>query len=87
MFDYSVFDSKENYKVGLKQSVFELKRNNVKIMFIAKDADAFVLREPIKIAAKNSVQVIEVKSKKYLGELCKIDISAAIAVVIINKQK
>lgn len=87
MFDYSVFENKENYKVGLKQSLLELKKNNVKVMFVAKDADAFVLRKPIKLATENSVEVIEVETKKSLGQICKIDISAAIAVVIINKNK
>jgi ribosomal protein L7Ae-like RNA K-turn-binding protein len=66
MFNYEVFNDREHYKIGLKESIKALKADKVKTLFIAKDADGFVLRRP----------------KEALGNLCKIDISAAIAVVI-----
>jgi len=82
MFDYEVFDDRQRYKIGLKESVKALKAGKVKTLFIAKDADGFVLRRPIKLAKENNIEIIEVPSKEALGKLCKIDISAAIAVVI-----
>lgn len=82
MFDYKIFDNRDSYKVGLKESIKALKAEEVKALFIAKDADGFVLRRPIQIAKENDVEIIEVPTKEALGKLCKIDISAAIAVVI-----
>lgn len=82
MFDYEVFNDKQCYKIGLKESVKALKADKVKTLFIAKDADGFVLRRPIKLAKEKNVEIIEVPTKDALGDLCKIDISAAIAVVI-----
>jgi len=82
MFDYKIFDNKECYRIGLKESIKALKANEVQTLFIAKDADGFVLRRPIQLAKKNDIEIIEVPTKEALGKLCKIDISAAIAVVI-----
>lgn len=82
MFDTKVFNEKNRYKIGLKQSLKALKANDVEKMFVAKNADAFVLRQPLNLAKKNNVPVIEIETKEELGRLCKIDISAAIAVVI-----
>jgi len=82
MFDYTLFNDRERYKIGLKESVKALKASKVKTLFIAKDADGFVLRRPIKLAEENNIEIIEVPTKEALGKLCKIDISAAIAVVI-----
>ncbi len=82
MFDYSLFDNKLNYKVGLKQSLIELKNDNVAMLFVAKDSDSFITRIPIEMAQKSDVEVIEILTKDELGKICKIDISTAIAVVI-----
>ena len=82
MFDYSLFDDKTNYKVGLKQSLFELKSDNVLVMFIAKNADSFITRIPTEIAQEKAIKIIEIPTKEELGKICKIDISTAIAVVI-----
>ena len=82
MFNYEVFNDRQRYKIGLKESIKALKANKVEALFIAKDADGFVLRRPIKLAEDNNVEIIEVPTKESLGKLCKIDISAAIAVVI-----
>jgi large subunit ribosomal protein L7A len=82
MFNYEVFNDRQHYKIGLKESIKALKADKVETLFIAKDADGFVLRRPIKLAKENNVEIIEVPTKEALGKLCKIDISAAIAVVI-----
>jgi large subunit ribosomal protein L7A len=82
MFNYEVFNDKDRYKIGLKESIKALKAGKVETLFIAKDADGFVLRRPIKLAKDSNVEIVEVPSKEALGKLCKIDISAAIAVVI-----
>jgi len=82
LFDYALFDDKTNYKVGLKQSLFELKHDNVSIMFVAKDADSFITRIPIEMAKEKAIKIVEISTKEELGEICKIDISTAIAVVI-----
>ena len=87
MFDYSLFDDKLKYKVGLKQSLIELKCDNVMILFVAKDADSFIIRIPIEIARKSNVEIVEILTKEELGRICKIDISTAIAVVIKEKIK
>ena len=87
LFDYSLFDDKLNYKVGVKQSLIELKSENVMILFVAKDADSFITRIPIEIAKKSNIQIVEISTKEELGEICKIDISTAIAVVIKKKIK
>ena len=65
MFNYQVFNDRQRYKIGLKESIKALKADKVETLFIAKDADGFVLRRPIKLAKDNHVEIIKSQRKKH----------------------
>ncbi len=73
-----------NIKIGVKQSLKYLKKGIVKFLYIAEDADEYVVRDLINLANKNDVEIIYEESMIVLGKKCNIDVGAATAVIIEN---
>lgn len=73
--------------IGYNEVVRSFAKNNVDILFVAKNADQFIKRKPINIASKNNIEIKYIDTKKKLGKLCKIDRSAAVAVKKIDSNK
>ena len=67
--------------IGLKQSIKEIKRKNAKIVFLAVDADNHLQSEIKELCFEKGIEVICEYSMKNLGELCEIDVGAAIVAV------
>ena len=67
--------------VGVKQLTKALKQGMVKVVYLAKDADAHVL-DPIRAMIGNDVPVIEAESMEKLGKACGIQVGAAAAGVL-----
>lgn len=76
----------KNFCVGLKQTMRCLKKNNVTRLYIAEDAEAFVIRQVLDIAKNRNLEIKYVKTMKELGEKTKIDTGAAVAAEIVNPQ-
>ncbi len=67
-------------KAGLKQSLRIIKSYKAKRVFIAEDADEYVLRNFIKIANEYKLEIIKIESMKELGKMCGINIGSAVGV-------
>ncbi|MCI5969568.1 MAG: ribosomal L7Ae/L30e/S12e/Gadd45 family protein [Oscillospiraceae bacterium] len=76
--------NKEKTVVGLRQAIKLLDEKNVKKAYIAKDADEHILNPLVSILKEQNIETIYVNSKKELGKMAKIDVSAAVAVETIK---
>ena len=68
--------------VGLKQTVKAIKDDVVQLVYIAADAEKEIIMPVIDLLEEKQIKAIEVSSKKELGSMCGIDVSAAIACII-----
>jgi len=68
--------------VGARQTTQAIQANKAKMVFIAKDSDEWVVRDIIKMCNQKGIKLIYVDSKKELGRLCGISVSASSAAII-----
>ncbi len=78
-------DNKNLMKAGLKQSLRALKNNKARRLFVALDAEIYVLRKVKELAEEKKIDIIEISDMKKLGEICDISVGAAVAVELIDK--
>lgn len=62
--------------IGTKQTLKALESGSVEEVFVAKDADAQITKEIIRIANEQNVTCTLVDSKKKLGTACGIEVNA-----------
>ena len=67
--------------VGVKQSMKAIQADRAAMVYIAEDADTYVINQVVELANQKSVQILKVNTMKELGRACKIDVGAAIAVI------
>ena len=79
-----MFEDLKNHKhiVGIKQSTRAVEADNVRAAYVARDADDTVIQPFAQLCASRLVPITMVESKKALGELCGIEVDAAVAVVL-----
>lgn len=70
-----------NISVGIKQSTKAIASNKAEVLFVAKDADRFVVKNVVDLATEKSVKIVYVETMKELGRACSIDVGAATAVI------
>ncbi len=75
---------KDKTVVGLRQALRLLEEKNVKKAYIAKDADSHIINPLINTLNEQNIEIVYVNSKKELGKMAKLDVSAAIAVEVKN---
>lgn len=68
-----------NVTVGIKQTMRMLEQNRLSEVFVAKDADYFVIRPLIEIADARGVPITYIDTRRELGRMCGIEIGAAVA--------
>ncbi len=68
--------------VGLKQTAKALRKNIVKTVYIAEDAEEHLLAEIMELCRENDLPVVYVESMKLLGEACGINVGASVAAVL-----
>lgn len=71
-----------NKIVGVKQVKRALKNNEIKVVFIAEDAEKDITNEIEQLCNNEDIQVIYVDNMKKLGDACGIDVNAAVAALI-----
>lgn len=71
-----------NKAVGIKQSLKAVEANNVKIVFLAKDADEKVVSGLKELCAKNAIQIEYVDTMKQLGKACGIEVGASVVCIL-----
>lgn len=67
----------EKKVVGTKQAERALNSDQVKLVYIAKDADYHVTDRLVDICKDKQIEVIYVDTMKELGKACQIDVNAA----------
>lgn len=75
---------KDKTVVGLRQALRLLEEKNVQKAFIAKDADPHILNPLINLLKEQDIEIVCIESKRELGKMAKLDVSAAVAVEIKN---
>lgn len=79
-----VLENLKNSKkaVGVKQALKAVDRGNVKVVFIASDADEKLIGGLKEACLSNSVEIIYVDSMQQLGKACDIEVGAAAAAIL-----
>jgi len=67
--------------VGVKQSLKMISTDKASVLFVANDADKFVVKQVIELATEKSIEIVYVDTMKELGRACNIDVGAATAVI------
>ena len=70
------------YVIGKKQTLRFLAKDEVKSVFISRDADIHVTKEIIDICRDKNIEIIYFDNMKDLGRACNIDVNAAAAAVL-----
>lgn len=76
------FLDSDRLKIGIKQSIRAISDNQARTVYIAKDADASLTEELVKLSESRQIPIVYAESMKELGRLCRIDVGAATAVVL-----
>ncbi len=69
--------------VGLKQVKRSVEEGTAKKVFLAEDVAPDIYDKIVDLCKANNVEIIFADSMKQLGNACKIDVSAAVAAIII----
>lgn len=70
--------------IGSKQTLKALGSNEVKVVYLANDADNHVIAPIKKICDEKELETVYVESMKELGKYCGIDVGAASAALLQN---
>jgi len=68
--------------IGTKQTAKAVDKGLAKVVFVARDAEEYVLRELLKACREQAIPVVEVDSMVVLGKTCGIEVGAASAAII-----
>lgn len=71
-----------NMVCGLREVSRALRLGICLRLYVALDADAYVVRKPLELALKNDITIIEISDMKELGKIAGIDTKAALAAEI-----
>ena len=73
--------------VGIKQTLRMIEQGRVTELFVAEDADLYVVRHVVDAAASGGIPVTYIESMKQLGQMSGIDIGASVAGRLIDEQQ
>lgn len=68
--------------VGLKQTKNEVVLGNAAVVYVAYDADAFLIKELLDLCQQYGADVVSEYSRKDISKACKIDVPCAAAAVL-----
>ncbi|VXC45175.1 K-turn RNA binding protein; alternative ribosomal protein L7A [Bacillus altitudinis] len=80
---YDKVSQAQSIIIGTKQTVKALKRDSVKEIVVAKDADPTLTASVIKLAQEKGVDILVVDSMKKLGKACGIEVGAAAVAIML----
>ncbi|MGE5553274.1 MAG: ribosomal L7Ae/L30e/S12e/Gadd45 family protein [Betaproteobacteria bacterium] len=72
----------KNRVVGLKQTTKAVERGQVRLVYVAGDADERLLRDLLAKCQEHGVTAVRVESMSALGKACGIDVGAAAAALV-----
>ena len=70
-----------DFSAGLKASKKAIAANRAKTIYIASDADSFIIEDVSELCRENGIEVVMAQSMKVLGLACGIQVGAAVAVL------
>lgn len=70
--------------VGSKQTLKALRRDNVKVLYVAKDAKRYQVAQHIEEAKSRHITIVYVSTMEELGEACDVEVKTATAALIVN---
>ena len=70
--------------VGIKQSKKALEAGKAELVFIADDADGYVVSPLEEMCGERGVEVIHVNSMKELAKACHVDVPTAVATILVK---
>ncbi|MDD4767740.1 MAG: ribosomal L7Ae/L30e/S12e/Gadd45 family protein [Desulfotomaculaceae bacterium] len=68
--------------VGAKQTLKALERGQAKAVFVAKDADRFVVDPILQLSSQKGIPIIQVDTMQSLGRACRIEVGCAVAAIL-----
>lgn len=68
--------------VGAKQTLKALERGQAKAVFVAKDADRFVVDPILQLSSQKGIPIIQVDTMQSLGKACRIEVGCAVAAIL-----
>ncbi|PCK23570.1 50S ribosomal protein L7ae-like protein [Bacillus pumilus] len=80
---YDKVSQAQSIIIGTKQTVKALKRDSVKEIVVAKDADPTLTASVMKLAQEKDVDILMVDSMKKLGKACGIEVGAAAVAIML----
>ncbi|MBR0277491.1 MAG: ribosomal L7Ae/L30e/S12e/Gadd45 family protein [Clostridia bacterium] len=73
-----------NKVVGLKQTVRAIDEENVSKVFLACDISPDIFEKISIMCKEKGIEVEHIKTMKEIGNICKIDVPAAVAAILKN---
>ncbi|NLJ73417.1 MAG: 50S ribosomal protein L7Ae-like protein [Firmicutes bacterium] len=74
--------STENSLVGAKQTLKAIQSGQVRLVYLARDADEHVVGPIREQCELKGIDIVEVDSMAELGRVCAIDVGAAVAAIL-----
>lgn len=68
--------------IGTKQTLKAMEKNSTRLVFVARDAEEYIVREVVKTASEKGIELEMVDSMAALGKACGIEVGAAAAAII-----
>ena len=63
--------------IGIKQCTKLIKKNEGKVLYVAKDANAKLILPIIQLAKEKNIKIVEVSTMKELGKIGGIDVKSS----------
>lgn len=79
---YERLQSSQKKTVGAKQTLKAIERGQAKAVYVAKDADRYVIEPILKLSSIKGIPIIQVDTMQSLGKACRIEVGCAVAAII-----
>ena len=70
--------------IGLKQTIKAISNNSLVRVYLAKDADNFIIQSVLNACNGKNLEIVYIDTMKELGEACGIEIGASAAGITID---
>jgi large subunit ribosomal protein L7A len=68
--------------VGAKQTLKAIERGQAKAVYVAQNADHYVIEPIIQLSSLNGIPIIQVDTMQSLGKACHIEVGCAVAAIL-----
>ena len=68
--------------VGAKQTMKAIERSQAKAVYVAQNADRFIIEPIIQLSALKGIPIIQVDTMQSLGKACHIEVGCAVAAIV-----